>query len=40
MKEKGRSMGSAGCIDLTDQNDSFHDFFRDYGKPLDLIVSY
>jgi RHS repeat-associated protein len=36
----GRSMGSAGCIDLTDQNDSFHDFFRDYGKPLDLIVSY
>ena len=36
----GSSAGSAGCIDLTSQNDSFHSWFRSYGRPVDVLVNY
>lgn len=36
----GDTPGSAGCIDLTGQNDSFHEFFRNYGQSIDLRVQY
>ncbi|MDK1386819.1 hypothetical protein QN224_15520 [Sinorhizobium sp. 8-89] len=36
----GAEAGSAGCIDLTDQMDSFADFYRKTGQSADLIVSY
>jgi RHS repeat-associated protein len=32
--------GSAGCIDLTGQNDAFHLFLKSYGKPIKVIVKY
>jgi hypothetical protein len=32
--------GSAGCIDLTGNNDSFHSWLGSYGKPIDLYVNY
>jgi RHS repeat-associated protein len=34
------SPDSAGCIDLNSSNNSFHDFFRSYGRSLDVVVSY
>jgi hypothetical protein len=36
----GDSPGSAGCIDLTGQNDAFHQFLKQYGKPITLTVRY
>ncbi len=36
----GYDPGSAGCIDLTGQNDNFHSWFRSYGKALNLVVDY
>jgi len=35
----GFVLGSAGCIDLTDNNDNFHKWFKSYGRPIDLTVS-
>lgn len=32
--------GSAGCIDLTVDNASFHNWLQSYGRPIDLIVDY
>ena len=36
----GSSPGSAGCIDLTSDNDSFHEWFKAYGKSIELNVIY
>ncbi len=36
----GSSEGSAGCIDLTSENNNFHDWLRSYGQPVDVIVNY
>lgn len=36
----GAVPGSAGCIDLTDQNPQFMEFFRSYGNDITLIVDY
>jgi hypothetical protein len=36
----GDEAGSAGCIDLTDQLDSFIKVFLEYGKDVDLTVKY
>ena len=36
----GSVPGSAGCIDLTSRNNSFHNWLGNYGKPLILIVKY
>lgn len=32
--------GSAGCIDLTNKNEDFHKWLKQYGEPLDLNVRY
>lgn len=32
--------GSAGCIDLTSRNNSFHSWLKSHGKPLNLNVKY
>jgi hypothetical protein len=34
----GDTPGSAGCVDLTGQNDAFHQFLKGYGKPIKLTV--
>ncbi len=36
----GSVPGSAGCIDLTSRNNSFHNWLGNYGKPLIIIVKY
>jgi RHS repeat-associated protein len=36
----GSVPGSAGCIDLTNRNNSFHNWLGNYGKPLILNVKY
>jgi len=36
----GDSPGSAGCIDLTNQLESFIKTFREYGKDVELTVKY
>ncbi|MBI4086963.1 LysM peptidoglycan-binding domain-containing protein, partial [Candidatus Kaiserbacteria bacterium] len=36
----GSRAGSAGCIDLTDDNNAFHSWLSSYGKPIDVTVSY
>jgi lipoprotein-anchoring transpeptidase ErfK/SrfK len=36
----GSTPGSAGCIDLTNQNNNFHNRLQRYGKPLDVQVNY
>ena len=37
----GEEPGSAGCIDLTDKNDSFHNWLKSYNdKPIQLRVKY
>ncbi len=36
----GWQPGSWGCIDLTSKNNSFHRWFTENKKPLDLIVKY
>jgi len=36
----GTVPGSAGCIDLTNRNNSFHSWLKSYGKPLILNVNY
>jgi hypothetical protein len=36
----GKTPGSAGCIDLTKNNNSFHDWLQSYGKPIKLNVKY
>ena len=36
----GAAPGSAGCIDLTDDMDSFADFYRRTGQSAELNVSY
>ena len=36
----GKEPGSAGCIDLTNNNKKFHDWLKSYGKPVKLNVSY
>ena len=36
----GRDPGSAGCIDLTNNNDPFHDWLERRDGPIDLKVSY
>ncbi len=37
----GGSPGSAGCIDLTSNNNAFHQWFTGtWGKPINLIVNY
>ncbi|MCF8212259.1 MAG: DUF2778 domain-containing protein, partial [Cryomorphaceae bacterium] len=36
----GAVPGSAGCIDLTSRNNSFHSWLKSYNKPLILNVKY
>jgi hypothetical protein len=36
----GDTPGSAGCIDLTGANNSFHNWLMNYGRPVVLDVSY
>jgi LysM repeat protein len=36
----GKTPGSAGCIDLTKNNNSFHSWLKSYGKPVKLNVKY
>lgn len=36
----GKTPGSAGCIDLTKNNKSFHNWLKSYGKPVKLNVNY
>ena len=36
----GKVPGSAGCIDLTNNNEKFHNWLKSYGKPVKLNVSY
>ena len=37
----GLSPGSAGCIDLTSDNNSFHEWFTNsWGKSIDVVVNY
>ncbi len=36
----GKTPGSAGCIDLTSKNDSFHNWLKSYGNPIELNVKY
>jgi len=36
----GAVPGSAGCIDLTSRNNSFHSWLKSHGKPLNLNVKY
>lgn len=36
----GDTPRSAGCIDLTGANNSFHNWLMDYGRPVVLDVSY
>lgn len=36
----GKTPGSAGCIDLTNKNNSFHNWLQSYGKPIKLNVKY
>jgi hypothetical protein len=36
----GKTPGSAGCIDLTKNNNSFHKWLKSYGKPVQLNVKY
>jgi hypothetical protein len=36
----GTTPGSAGCIDLTKNNNSFHAWLKSYGKPVQLNVKY
>ena len=36
----GTTPGSAGCIDLTGKNNSFHNWLKSYGKPIKLNVKY
>lgn len=36
----GDNPGSAGCIDLTDSNNDFHDWLAEQDEPVDLIVDY
>ena len=36
----GKRPGSAGCIDLTNQNDAFTDLFKKIGRDLKLTVKY
>jgi hypothetical protein len=36
----GTTPGSAGCIDLTKNNNSFHNWLQSYGKPVQLNVKY
>jgi RHS repeat-associated core domain len=36
----GDTPGSKGCIDLTGENNAFHNFLRSYGKPIKLVVNY
>lgn len=36
----GTIPGSAGCIDLTGKNNSFHNWLKSYGKPIKLNVKY
>ncbi len=36
----GTTPGSAGCIDLTKNNNSFHSWLKSYGKPVKLNVKY
>ena len=36
----GAVSGSAGCIDLTSRNNSFHSWLKSHGKPLNLNVKY
>jgi hypothetical protein len=36
----GSVPGSAGCIDLTSRNNSFHSWLKSHGKPLILNVKY
>lgn len=36
----GAVPGSAGCIDLTSRNNSFHNWLKSHGKPLNFNVKY
>jgi RHS repeat-associated protein len=36
----GTKPGSAGCIDLTSQNNSFHNWLKSHGNPIILNVRY
>lgn len=36
----GAVPGSAGCIDLTSRNNSFHSWLKSHGKPILLNVKY
>ena len=36
----GKDPGSAGCIDLTNNNNKFHAWLKSYGRPVKLNVNY
>jgi RHS repeat-associated protein len=36
----GKEPGSAGCIDLTNMNNEFHNWLKSYAKPIILKVKY
>jgi RHS repeat-associated protein len=36
----GSTPGSAGCIDLTDENENFHEWLKGQDGPVDLTVDY
>ena len=36
----GKSPGSAGCIDLTKDNNAFHNWLKSYGNTIILNVDY
>ena len=36
----GTTPGSAGCIDLTNSNNNFHNWLSQHGKPINLRVEY
>jgi len=36
----GNNPGSAGCVDLTDDNEDFHDWLGDQSGPVELTVDY